>query len=229
MKRVDQWVDGEREGDVHDFLGVDQNGIPVMSAPDDLPADESSTPVVGSQGDQGSLPADESSDEGSQGEQGSKKKKKKHNATASGDGLCAFQAVQSACGLVGITYSIDVFSRFLEEGKQKPSDLANGMSWKMVRAFCKKQNDAGASIDMSVLDKNLHRTSHMGIRTITEIDLDNGVYLMCAKNPFEVVQCTTLLVKDNAIRVIDDFGTRALSRCHWIDKPLYVRRFQALP
>jgi hypothetical protein len=102
------------------------------------------------------------------------------------------------------------------------------MKFTMIKAFCTRLNDAGSNIDINTLGTNLLQNSHMGQKAITDMQLEDGLYLVCAENSFRVVHCAILIVKDKKVKVKDGFGVCALSRASWIYKPKYVRKFQAL-
>lgn len=156
----------------------------------------------------------------------SKGKKISTSFDASECGMCTFIAVRNACEHIDIPFSTKVLDDFLKEGKSKPRDPCMGMTWKMLRAFCKMQNKSGSCIDVTTLDLNHHKSSHRGISAIKRLALQDGYYLVGAATPINVGHCVVLHVKGKLLKIIDDEQVLPLSRCDWIDTLHFVRKFQ---
>jgi hypothetical protein len=133
------------------------------------------------------------------------------NAKASGTGMCVFEVIEIGCAILGLPHPMEFFQQFLID-KKMPRDSQNGMKFTIIKAFCTRLDAAGSNIYINTLGTNLLQNSRMGQKAITDMELEDGLYLVCAENSFHVVHCAISIVKDKKVKVKDGFGVSTLSR-----------------
>lgn len=149
--------------------------------------------------------------------------------TASDRGLCLFEALKCALGLLGDPVGVPdaAMEEFREGARARGVQLECGLRWTTFAAFVRLLSKYGSLLSQDTITKNLQVSGRRRKVTMSDLKLANGIYMVGAFNTDRVGHTFVLEVCGGASIVHGEPGHREFElHCRWVENISFVRKVE---